>query len=76
MSQTSSLYERDQRQRILRVILWLVLAATFILGALNIQYQSWVSVVTLFGLSLLCVPALVLNSRGHVIVSASILTQV
>jgi len=69
-------YEKNQRVRTLAAIIWIVLIASFTLGLLNIQYQTWSSVIVLFGLALVCVPLLWLNSRGRYNIAASILSGI
>jgi len=69
-------YEKNQRVRTLTAIIWIVLIASFALGVLNIQYQTWDSVVTLLGLAFICVPLLWLNSTGQYTIAASILSGI
>ncbi len=57
--------ELSQNRRTLAVIIWTALLAGFALGLYDLQFNTPVSVLTLFGLSLCCVPLLILNSRGH-----------
>jgi putative nucleotidyltransferase with HDIG domain len=51
-----------------------VLIASAALGLLNIQFRTWDSVIALFGLALICVPLLWLNSKGQFALSALILS--
>lgn len=74
MSKNPNPYERNQQQRILTVILSVIFAATFILGAINLRFQTWASVITLFGLSIFCIPAFLLNSRGYTTISAAFIS--
>ena len=76
MSNKFSPYEKNQRVRTLAAIIWIVLIAAFALGVLNIQYQTWNSVITLFGLALVCVPLLWLNSRGRYNIAALVLNGI
>jgi len=66
----------NQRSRTLAIIIWTVLIASFILGSLNLQYKTWNSIISLYGLTLICVPLLWLNSRGHFTLSALILSVI
>jgi putative nucleotidyltransferase with HDIG domain len=76
MSDNLSLYEKSQRVRTLSAIIWIVLIASVALGLLNIRFQTWDSVMALFGLALLCVPLLRLNSKGYITVSALFLSVI
>lgn len=66
--------ELNQRKRTLSIILWIVLIASFSIGVENLQYRTWNSIIALFILSFLCVPLLILNSRGYYFISALILS--
>jgi len=74
MSNNLSLYEKNQRVRTLSAILWIVLIASVALGLLNIQFQTWDSVIALFGLALICLPLLRLNAKGQITPSALVLS--
>ncbi len=63
-------YEIKQRTQTLSVIIWILMIASLILGILNIQYQTWGSVLALFGLSIFCAPLLWMNKKGYIGVSA------
>lgn len=76
MSNNVSLYEKNQRIRTLSAIIWIVLVASTALGLLNIQYQTWDSIIALFGLALICVPLLWLNAKGHYSLAAMILSAI
>jgi putative nucleotidyltransferase with HDIG domain len=76
MSNSLILYEKIQRVRTLSAIIWIVLITSFALGLLNIQFRTWNSVIALFGLALICVVLLWLNSRGEFTISALILSIV
>ena len=69
-------YEQDQRRRTLAVIVWVVLAAAIILGLFDIQFNTWVSVIALFGTAVLCIPILVLNAKGYFSLAAFLLSFV
>jgi len=58
-------YQQVQRKRTLAVITWIILLAALALGALNIQYKAWASVIALLGMALLCIPIIILNSKNH-----------
>jgi len=74
MSKDLSPYEHNQRVHTLSTILWIVLIASFVLGLLNITFRTWESVFALFSLTLICIPLLWLNAKGHNILSALILS--
>jgi putative nucleotidyltransferase with HDIG domain len=76
MSTNLTLYENNQRVRTLSAIIWVVLIASLALGFLNIQYRTWDSVIALFGLALICIPLLWLNSKGQIIPSALLLSTI
>ena len=46
------------------------------LGLYDIQFGTWLSVIALFCLGLFCIPVLILNQRGHLRLSAIILSLV
>jgi HD-GYP domain-containing protein (c-di-GMP phosphodiesterase class II) len=66
--------ELEQRKHTLSIILWSVLLASFFIGIENLQYRTWNSIVVLFILSILCVPLLILNSRGYYFIAALVLS--
>ena len=74
MSNSLILYEKSQRVRTLSAMIWIVLIIALALGLLNIQFRTWNSVIALFGLALICVVLLWLNSRGEFTLSALILS--
>jgi HD-GYP domain-containing protein (c-di-GMP phosphodiesterase class II) len=74
MSNSLILYEKRQRVRTLSAIIWIALITSVALGLLNIQFRTWNSVIALFGLALICVVLLWLNSRGEFTLSALILS--
>ncbi len=74
MSNNLALYEKNQRVRTLAAIIWIVLIASIALGLLNIQFRTWDSVIALFGLALICIPLLWLNSKGQLTLSALLLS--
>ena len=63
-------YEIKQRAQTLSVIIWVLMIASLFLGILNIQYQTWSSVIALFSLSIFCAPLLWMNKKGYIGVSA------
>jgi putative nucleotidyltransferase with HDIG domain len=76
MSNNLALYEKKQRIRTLSAIIWIVLIASIALGILNIQFRTWDSVVALFGLALICIPLLWLNSKGQLLPAAFVLSAI
>src|SRR5690349_4749547 len=74
MSNDLALYEKNQRLRTLSAIIWIVFVASVALGLLNIQFRTWDSVIGLFGLALICIPLLWLNSKGQITPSALFLS--
>jgi putative nucleotidyltransferase with HDIG domain len=70
MSENPSLYEKNQRVRALSAIIWIVLCVSVVLGVHNVQFRTWNSVIALFGLALVCVLLLWLNSKGQFVLSA------
>ncbi len=69
-------YQTNQRKLTLSVIAWIVLFAALFLGFLNIQYNTWHSIIALFGLALLCVLILILNSNNYYTLSGILLSFV
>jgi hypothetical protein len=69
-------YDRDQRQQTLTVIIWTALIASGILGWFDLQFHTWVSVIALWSMSLLCIPVLILNRLGRYYLSAVLLSLV
>ncbi len=74
MTDSLAYYEHDQSKRTLGILLWIVLLASLVLGLYNIQFNTWNSVLALFGLTLLCAPLLILNSRGYFQLAAGLLS--
>lgn len=74
MSKNLSPYEYNQRVHTLSTIIWIVLIASFVLGLLNLTFGTWDSVIALFSLTLICIPLLWLNMKGHYSLSALILS--
>ena len=74
MSHNLLLYEKNQRVSTLSAILGIVITASAVLGLLNIQFRTWNSVIALFGLTVICIPLLWLNSRGQYRLAASLLS--
>jgi len=69
-------YERIQRHRTLSVIIWTALIASVILGWFDLQFHTWVSVIALWSMALLCIPVLILNKQKHFYLSAALLSLV
>lgn len=69
-------YEQGQRRRILAVVVWVVLVAAIILGFFDIQFNTWVSVIALFSMAILCIPILILNAKGRFSLAAFLLSFV
>ena len=67
-------YQNNQRKLTLSAIAWIILFAASGLGILNIQYRTWGSIIALFGLALLCVPILILNSYNYYTFSGILLS--
>ena len=65
MTNDADQFQKNQRKLALSVITWIILFAAISLGVLNIQYKTWTSVIALFGLALLCIPIIVLNSYNY-----------
>ena len=76
MANNLALYEKNQRIRTLSAIIWIVLIASIALGILNIQFRTWDSVMALFGLALICLPLLWLNSKGQLLPAAFVLSAI
>jgi hypothetical protein len=71
MSNNLISYELHQRKRTLTSVLWIALFASLALGLLNLQFRTVWSVIALFAMALFCIPLLVLNSRGHLVLAAA-----
>jgi len=65
MSNHFTVNEKNQRVRSLSAMTWIVLITSVVLGFLNIQSGTWVPVIALFSLALICVPLLWLHSKGQ-----------
>ncbi len=76
MSQSLFAFEKNQHRQTLNVIIWTALIAAVVLGLFDIQFRTWISVIALFSMALLCVPILILNARGTFDVSALLLSIV
>jgi HD-GYP domain-containing protein (c-di-GMP phosphodiesterase class II) len=76
MTSDIALFEHAQRKKTLAAIAWTVLVTSVALGLYDIQFNTWVSVIALFALGLVCVPILVLNHRDHLRLSALLLSLV
>jgi putative nucleotidyltransferase with HDIG domain len=69
-------FKNNQQKLTLSVIAWIILFAAIGLGILNIQYKTWTSVIALFGLALLCIPIIILNSYDYYTSSGILLSFV
>ena len=76
MSTKFAPYENNQRIRTLSIMIWIILVASFSLGLFNIQYRTWPSVITLFSLTVFCIPLLWMNRKGHIAISAFFLSLI
>ncbi len=76
MSENLLDYERTQRDRSLSAIIWTVLIASVILGWFDLQFQTWVAVIALCSMALLCIPVLILHRLGRFNLSAVLLSLV
>lgn len=65
-------YELAQRKRTLAIMLRVILIAGIALFLVNLYIGAWDIAVALFAMSVFCIPALWLNSRGHYMLSASL----
>jgi hypothetical protein len=74
MSKNLLFFKQDQRRQALNIIIWTAMIVAIALGLFDIQFGTWVSVIALFSLALICIPLLFLNSRGHFNVSALLLS--
>jgi len=74
MLNNTTSYEYIQRKKMLDFLLWTVMGACIILGIDNLMFQTWVSVFSLFGMALICIPLLLLNTRGKTFISATFLS--
>jgi hypothetical protein len=66
-------FEKNQRKQTFGVVIWTTLITGVALGFYDLQFNTPVSVTALFGMALLCVPILFLNSRGYFRASALLL---
>ncbi|MBI5638936.1 MAG: HD domain-containing protein [Nitrospirae bacterium] len=67
-----SSYELSQRKKTLEIILLVNLIAGIALFLVNVYISAWSIAIALLVMSVLCLPALWLNSRGHYVKSASL----
>lgn len=68
--------ELAQRQRTLKIVLWIVLAAAIALGLVNFAIRAIPETIVLFAAAAVCVPALLLNGRGKYMLASGIATLV
>jgi putative nucleotidyltransferase with HDIG domain len=62
---TLAAHELAQRQRTLAVILWITFGAAVVLGLNNLLIPAIPETIVLFAAAALCIPAMLLNQRGH-----------
>jgi len=65
-------YERAQRRRILATMLRVIVVAAVALFLVNVYIHAWNIAIALFVMSVFCIPAFWLNSRGLYMQSASL----
>ncbi|HEY5903289.1 MAG TPA: HD domain-containing phosphohydrolase, partial [Anaerolineales bacterium] len=68
------LFEQEQKRRILTTVAWTVLLTSVALGLYDIQFNTWISVIALFALALLCIPILIFSRTGHLSAAAILLS--
>jgi hypothetical protein len=76
MSKDFSAYEQNQQKRILSVIIWTAMMAALILGLFDLRFRTPPSVIALFSMAALCLPALILNANGRIFLAALLLSSV
>ncbi len=69
-------YNRGLRRRTLMLLIVIAFCASVILGFFDLQFRTWDSVLALFCMALLCLPALLLAYRGGYVLPASMLSLV
>ncbi len=74
MIKNLDVFEQDQRKRILMITIWTGMLAAVILGIFDIQFKTWASVISSFGLALFCIACYFLNANGHYKTSALLFT--
>jgi hypothetical protein len=57
-------FEYNQRVRTLSAIIWIVLIASSAPGLLNVQFRTWDSMISLFSLTLICIPPALAEYQG------------
>ena len=57
--------EQDQRRRALAFLLWAALGIAILIGLVNLRLGAINELVMLFATAVACVPAILLNQRGH-----------
>jgi putative nucleotidyltransferase with HDIG domain len=67
-------YEIQQRKQTQAFLIWVVMAAAFLLCAWDFQFRTWFSVISSFCLGLCCIPLLIINQQGHFFLSAATLS--
>jgi hypothetical protein len=76
MLQELNLYEHGQRTRTLSIIICTAFAAAVILGSFDLQFNTWVSVLALYSMAVLCIPVFILNLNGRYMLAASLLSVI
>lgn len=64
-SAVESADERDQKQRTLTILLWAELGIAILIGLVNLRLGALTEAAMLFTTAVVCVPAILLNARGH-----------
>jgi hypothetical protein len=67
-------FEQALRRQTLIVIIWTAMVAALALGVFDLQFKTWLSVISSFSLALACIPILILNASGHFRLAASLLS--
>ncbi len=76
MSNDLTLFEHNQRQRTLTIILATTMIAALALGIFDLQFKTPISVIALFTLAAFCAPLLWLNLKGNYFIAAALLSVV
>lgn len=76
MTSGTSLFEQDQRRKTLAAMAWTTLVTAVALGLYDMQFHTWLSIVSLFAVGLACVPILILIRGGRPRIAAFLLSLV
>jgi putative nucleotidyltransferase with HDIG domain len=74
MGPISRHYEKNQRQWTLTIVNWIILAAAVLLTLYNLQFNSTLSIISLFLLDIACVIGLLLNYGGRYLPAAVLIS--